>query len=245
MHFYIKETFVLLVISLILFSSVKSESDCEIVINEINIIDPQKPNKNEYIELKSTCNMEVSLRGYKLIGFNCQTETGTIDLIITLWNVRTNENGFFTIGGHEVSTADLKIPNDYIKFKNSFIPSIGSFTIKKNIRAIGLLYDKKQFNPFSDFVLTKKQPNIKITEEILVQLKNYLIDLVVFAENKACDKSTIFEKIKDDFVFKKYILREFPSNSKKDISLNRCAIESTLYWFSTRKIQIWKSDSRQ
>lgn len=58
-------------------------------------------------------------------------------------------------------------------------------------------------------------------------MKNYLIDLVVFAENKACDKCTIFEKIKDDFASKKYILREFPTNSKKDISLNRCAVESS------------------
>lgn len=147
MHFYIKGTIALLVISLIFFSSVKSESVCEIVINEINIIDPQSPKKSEFIELKSTCNVQIPLRGYKLIGFNCQTAIGTIDLVITLWNVRTNKNGFFTIGGSDVSTADLKIPNDYIKYKSSFnnnFPSIGGFLAKKNIRAIGLLYDKKK-----------------------------------------------------------------------------------------------------
>lgn len=39
---------------------------CEIFINEINIIDPKKPEKKEHIELKSTCDTEIALRGYKL-----------------------------------------------------------------------------------------------------------------------------------------------------------------------------------
>lgn len=229
MHFYIKATFYSLLISLVLVSFVRS--DCEIVINEINLSDPQKPEKQEYIELKSICDTEIPLRGYKLVGFNCQSESGTIDLIITLWNDRTDKNGFFTIGGSDVLSANLKIPNNYIRFKSHFedknTKSITEFFINKNLRAIGLLHDEKKLNSFSDFTLSKKQPSIKISDAIFVQLKNYLIDLVVYGENKACATCKLFEKINDEFALKKYILREFPINSEKNrITLNRCAAES-------------------
>lgn len=56
----------------------------EIIINETNMIDPKKPGKKEFIGMKSTDDNDAPLRGYKLIGFNCQSNTGTIDLIITL-----------------------------------------------------------------------------------------------------------------------------------------------------------------
>lgn len=225
MQFKIKATIQSLLISAFLFSLVQSE--CDIVINEINMADPHNFGKREFIELKSTCGDNIPLRGYKLIGFNCQSTSGTIDLIVTLWNLRT-KNGFFTIGGHEVLTADLKVPSDYIKFKNSFDDKQGqtitSFFAKKDLRAIGLLYDKEKTNSFKDFTLPKK--NSKINDAIIDQMKKYLIDLVVFGEKKSCDKCKIFERINHEFTAKKYILREFP-NSNKDISLNRCAVEST------------------
>lgn len=63
--------------------------------------------------------MWLPLRGYKIIGFSCQSTSGTIDLIITLWNNRIDKNGFFTVG--DVSSADLKVPNDYIKFQSDFV----------------------------------------------------------------------------------------------------------------------------
>lgn len=230
MQFDIKAIFYSLLLSVFLVSCVKS--NCEVFINELNIIDPKKPANKEYIELKSSCGDEISLRGYKIIGFNCQSNTGTIDLVVTLWNSRVNKNGFFTIGGAEVPIADLKVPSDYIKFKSSFddrkVQSITNFLANKDLRAIGLLYDKKKINTFSDFSLSKKQQNIKINDAIIDQLKNHLIDLVVYGENKACDKCKLFERINDEFALKKFILREFPTNKvKKDMSLNRCAVEST------------------
>lgn len=76
------------------------ESNCDVVINEINVIDPKKPEKNEYIELKSSCGSDIPLRGYKIIGFNCQSRSGTIDFIVNLWNHRMNKNGFFTVATH-------------------------------------------------------------------------------------------------------------------------------------------------
>lgn len=69
MRFYIKTIIYSHLISVILIFF--ADSNCEIVINEINIVDPKKPEKAEYIELKSTCGTEIPLCGYKLIGFNC------------------------------------------------------------------------------------------------------------------------------------------------------------------------------
>lgn len=83
-------------------------------------------------------------------------------------------------------------------------------------------------NSFKKFALSKTQPNIKINREILEELKSYLIDLVVYGEDKACTRYSLFEEINSEFASKEYILREFPTNSaKEDISMNRCAIESS------------------
>lgn len=176
-----------------------------VVINELNIIDPKKPETHEFIELKSVNGESVSLRSYKIVGCNCKSSSGTIELVVTLWNQRTNENGFFTIGGSQVSEANLKVPNDYIRFRNSFapksVPSLSNFIINgnKDVQAIGLLYDDQRLNPFDEIVLTKKNNYIRIDDKITELLKKYLIDLVIYGETKACDKCNLFEIIHEDF----------------------------------------------
>lgn len=197
----------------VLISSVQCLFD--VIINEIQIVDPKKPEKKEFIELKSTSDSpNIALRGYKLIGFNCQSKTGTIDLVVTLWNQRMDKNGLFTIGGSDVSTANLKIPNEFTKCKSEFVgkQTISNLFGQKEVRAIGLLHDKN--NAFSNIILSKKTPNIKIDDGITNQLRNYLVGLVVYGDN-ACEKCSLFEKINDDFASKKYILREFPNSEKK------------------------------
>lgn len=227
MKFQMKTMFCSLLIISLSFASV--ECDCKVVINEVNVFDPQKPGNKEFIELKSTCDEDIALRSYKLIGFNCQSVSGTIDMIVTPWN-HLLKNGFFTIGGTEVSKADLKIPSDYIKLKSDFDTgkkvqqTITNFLMGKNVRAIGLLHDERKNNPFDKFKLSKKQPSIKIDDEILEQLKEYLEDLVVYGESNSCSKCEIFEKIKNEFS-QKYILRDF--TMKTDITLNRCTVQSS------------------
>lgn len=210
-------------------SVVYGQSDCKFSINELNIIDPKRPERNEFVELKSTCDAEIHLRGYKLIGFNCKGKSGSIDLIVTLWNSRTDKNGFFTIGGNGVSTAQLKVSDVMVKYRSGFNPKqssiMSNFLDNRDIRAIGLIYDMN--NPFTEFALTKKQSFIKITEPIIEKLKKYLIDLVIYAPKKECDKCELFEIIHEEFASQDYTLREFVMNKdKSDISLNRCAVES-------------------
>lgn len=177
---------------MIFFISVLLIYQCQssVVINEINIIDPKKPETHEFIELKSTNGNELSLRGYQVIGFNCKSSSATIELVVTLWNQRTSKDGFFTIGGSAVPEANLNVPNDYIRFRNSFMPnnvvSVFNFIVNGNndLNAIGLLYDSERWNPFEDIALTKKKNYIRIDDKITDLLKKYLVDLVIYGEKK-------------------------------------------------------------
>ena len=201
--------------------------NCKVVINEINTIDPKKPGSHEFIELKSTCDLSVPLRGYKLIGFECYGSTGKIGLVVNLWNERIKSR-FYTIGGTNVD-ADIKVPNDNIKFTNALstkkkVQSVTSFFTNQRLSAIGLLYGEKQ--PFNEIKLTEKKTEIVLNENIIDILKKSLVDMIVFGSKDSCDKCKAFEIIHEDFANKKYALREFPQNiQNEDISLNRCALE--------------------
>lgn len=219
---------------------ITAQCRCKAVINEINFIDPRKPETKEFIELKSTCEEDLPLRGYKLIGFNCQAKSGKVALVVSLWNERM-KNRFFTIGGSDVDTADLKIPDAKIRFKDGFpsknkVQQLTNFLSSENrLYAIGLLYGEKQV--FNEFKLTEKIRELVIDTKLIDILKKHLVDLVVYSENNACDKCTLFEDIHSDFFGKKYTLREFSTNiEKKDITLNRCALES--FGFIPEKFKI-------
>ena len=108
MQFHSKALCVLLFLSVCLFYLLQSS-------NKWNQCDrSKKAGKNEFIELKSTCGGVIPLRGYKIIGITGQSNAGTIDLVVTLWNERTDESGFCTIGGSEVSTANFRLPHEMV-----------------------------------------------------------------------------------------------------------------------------------
>lgn len=155
-------------------------SECGVVINELNKID-KIPESASFIELKSTCE-SVSLRGYKLIGFQCHGTTGKISLVANLWNART-KNRFYTIGGSEIDS-DMNIPSDNIKFTSGFksskktVQSVSNFFVQQKLNAIGLLYGEKQ--AFNEFKLSEQRNEIVINDEHIEILKKYLIDIVVY-----------------------------------------------------------------
>lgn len=63
---------------------------------------------------------------------------------------------------------------------------------------------KNKLNAFSvvvNFTISKKTPNIKIDDGIINQLRNYLVELVVYGDN-VCEKCSLFEKINNDFTSK-------------------------------------------
>lgn len=203
-----------------------------VVINELNIIDPEKPERHEFIELKSTQDdgQSIPLRGYKLVGLSAsETGTTTIELVVTLWNLKMSEKGFFTIGGNLVTEADIRIPSPYIKFRTSIFKSgqlsISNFlkNARKSLNAIGLLY---AFNdPFPDIKLESGSDALKVDDNIKNILKENLVDLVVYTKLGPMNKCDIYEEIYPQFVDREYTLREFPSAVGNDITLNRCTIE--------------------
>lgn len=225
-----KSFFIIIALVFGAFEFIYPTESAKVVINEVRLINPKRPGSTDFIELKQTAGKgnEMPLRGYKLIGFSCKATTGTIDTVATFWNSRMHYNGFFTIGGSEISTADIKIPNVMVKFQSSFSKGRNTLTsfltnVNPEMRAIALLYDEK--NSFGDISLTEKDNLLPISETIINTLKQYLVDLVVFAGNVPCDKSDLIEKIYSDFGQRKYVLREVKFNVADDeISLNRCTI---------------------
>lgn len=207
---------------------------CRVVINEVNIIDPKYFEAQDYVELRQTCvkGNEMSLKGYKLIGFSCKSMCGVIDTVATLWNLSMNKKGFLTIGGAQVSTADVKLPHIMVKTQSSFstikMHSMTNFlnNARVDVRAIGLLYDKD--NSFGDITLNNQDRVLPINDKLTETLEKYLIDLVVYVGDKStCDKCGLIERIHSDYGQRKYVLREVKTNlAFHDISLNRCAIEN-------------------
>lgn len=207
---------------------------CRLVINELNIINPKYVENNDYIELKQLFGQgnEMSMRGYKLIGFNCNAKSGTIDTVVSLWNFSTNKKGFFTIGGSDVKSADVNIPNEMIKTPSSFsrikMHSMSNYfgNVRSELRAFALLYEKD--NSFREIALNEKTKVLPINDKLVELLKKYLIDLVVYTGDKGtCDKCELIERIYSEYGQRKYVLRETKSNlANNDISLNRCASEN-------------------
>lgn len=225
-----------IILILFVFSFIGSiKCNCKVVINEINLVDSKNPKETDYIELKQTCSAgdRMSLKGYKLIGFSCKSNSGIIDIVGTLWNFRMNKTGFFTIGGSKIENTDVKIPNVMIKSASSFSKvkmnslSTNFLTISNTeVRAIGLLFDEGNF--FKDIVLQEKKQFLPIKEKITDTLQKYLVDLVVYAGKVPCNKCEFIEKIHSDFFERKYVLRDMQFNlDNNEVTLNRCTIENT------------------
>lgn len=222
----------IILVPLAFISRIECANDCKVVINEVNINDPRKPETREFIELRSSCNQATTLQGYKLIGITGGTRPDTlpmIELVVTLWNQHINEFGFFTVGGSEVYEADLRIPNQYIKFRQSFFPgtvsSISNFIVNgnKNINAIALLYGPHE--TFADIKLTKQINHIPLQGRVKALVQKHLVDLVVYSKMYDSNRCDIYEELCPEFVNRKYVLREFNAPDK-DYTLNRCALES-------------------
>lgn len=239
--------FVLLVLQCYITTFAQRRRD--VVINEINVIDPFKPEKREFIELKSTIPVPkgktVALRGYKVVGISAGDNGAEIELVVQLWNAAIGEKGYYTIGGTAVPEANLKVPNDFIQFRQQLIGS--SFSLfnmvnngNKRLNAIGLLYAKES-EKLSAFFLKGGQDVLKVDNDIKELLKKYLVDLVVYGKLDARERCNVYEYIYPDLIHKKrYALREFPLiRNDDDITLNRCTSEPN--GFMPEKFKIGKA----
>lgn len=234
---------------LLLLLAVVKICNCNVVINEINSMGPGTGSgrekhtgrhkgsffveKFEFVELWSVT-PNFSLKGYKLLGISAETRASkppTIELVVDLWAEKTDDNGFFVVGGRAVEKAQLKVPNENIMYREMFSNEprqllLSNFLLNgwSKPKAIVLLY--KENERFRDLTLKKTSTFININDEVLNTITENLADMVVYAEKAGVERCNIFEQIQPRFANTNYMLREF-DRGNKDNSLNRCSVEMT------------------
>lgn len=188
--------------------------------NEIFLKNSGMLGSKEFIELKSVeAKKARNLQYHKIIGIVFDTILGkpTIDLVINLHNFKTNERGFFTVGGKNIIDADLRDGNEpkglqgMVKYKGS---SLYRGTLDKDKLPYGLLMviDKTMSIKFSS-----QSKAIDTTLEHII--KDGIIDLVVFRhESSGAEYHSFFENIFPPFREKRYTLR----GTSLEMSLSRC-----------------------
>lgn len=97
-------------------------AECNLVINEIQLNNPVKPDKNDFIELKLYCSgveKIPSLQGYFIIAISGNPAGHPIiELSASLWNSKMKKGGYFVIGGTSLKNKDLSINSSFVTFRD-------------------------------------------------------------------------------------------------------------------------------
>lgn len=227
-------------IALILFGiAICNAEECSAVLNEINSGSPAVFTNQDFIELKMFCDgvpKSKSLQGYKLIGIstgNQNSDKMTIELVVNLWNSKSNNNGFLTIGTKKVKNSEIDTESQYMNYRNKFSGDtnvIQSFLNagQKNLHAIALIY-KKSYS-FPELVINKKKPYLIINDKIKELIRNNIVDLIVYGRKAPYDNCVLFSNLCSDYAKKDYVLREFDNNKDNiDRTLNRCSLDTSAF----------------
>lgn len=224
--------------------------ECSVIINEINAmgtgtgVNREKykgrrgwffVEKHDFIELWSE-EPDFLLNGFKLLGVSVEklNKPPTVELVVDLWDQKTDENGFFVVGGPSVKEANLKVSEQtkkIIMYRDMFNKQPSQLRMSNFLlngwsgpKAIVLIYKKNE--RFKDFTIKETSTFITIDDTVLNIIQDNLVDMVVYAENAKVERCNIFEQIQPRFVNINYMLREF-DRGDRDNSLNRCSIETT------------------
>jgi len=131
-------------------------------------------------------------------------------MIIDLNGEMTDENGFFVVGGSDLTSANLKCPNDKIKFKHQLTTGTWKNMMTNGDRfpvGIALVY-VNEVVPM--LVLNDLTPYIVIRDNIWIdKLAKITVDLVVYARKAQSNRCLIYEKIRSEFRKSNYIFRDF------------------------------------
>lgn len=216
-----------------LLQTKSSESDCNVIINEADIDNLEKLERNEFIELKSYCDQAEAgnypLRSLKVIGITAKNNrVPTIDLVATLWNERTDNSGYYVIGGLGIENANMKINSDYIKCRKKLVQnSMNNFLTNGNDELHAILLLNGKSSPLSTIVLTTQRPVLPISQDVLKVLNEFTVDMIVYGRRAPSERCDIFEQIYPDFTNMKYALRDYDTETGTiEYSLNRCGAET-------------------
>jgi hypothetical protein len=178
--------------------------------------------KKNFIELKTTGETKtINLQYLKIVGitFDSIYQKPTIEMLIILHNFKTNEDGYFTVGGEQAENVDLKVNEiragymRMIRFSkdNSIIRSMKMDHFKLPY-GILLVYDN-----FNSIKFDSKP--VLIDSNLEKAIIDGLIDLVVFrAEMTGITSYSFFEKIHEPYKNTQYVLKGFGILQ----SLSRC-----------------------
>jgi hypothetical protein len=238
--------------------SINSGQLCQVIFNEINAVDPTKPEKNEFIELIEVCaeksqqelllNNNIfngvskkSLQGYKILGISSHKENEyKINLIANLWNFALNEDGYFLLGGINVPNVNMNISNQNVKTFTKLTKgalSLTSFLQNGNQHPamVALVYSP---DGLPNLNLTVKTPFLKLSL-FKHEIKSHLVDLIIYGRRTSISHCESFEDLYDGYNKERnYILHEYDimEGWNKDTSLNRCSARTDAFSPETFKL---------
>lgn len=209
---------------------------CNLLINEINTDDPGTIEKQNYLEFVSFCDgvrRSVSLQNYYVIGIStgtANTKQMTIELVVDLWNIKTNDQGILAVCAPSVSNCDITIPNSVVHFRNEFAKNQRTLfnfmsTANNSIHAIAILYSTQSLS--KDLILSQSKPFIKIDDRMKSIIKSNLVDMVVYSSKASHDNCEPFLDSYCDSQGIKYVEKEKDNDMERtDYTLNCCTIET-------------------
>lgn len=117
----------------------------------------------------------------------------TIDLVISLWNSKTNEQGIFTCGTASTPDVDMLITDPFFVYRNKFTANTQSlymaFLNKANKHLRAIVY--KRGYSFPELVINAKKLFITVNREIEELLKGNLVDLIVYGRKATTTTTSV------------------------------------------------------
>ena len=128
-------------------------------------------------------------------------------MVIDLAEQTIDRNGYFVIGGKDVSNAQLKVPNPAIMSRNIIIGGENqNFLTNGNEYPIGLLL--LYSTDYIPLELSKELPQIFV-KPWLNEIKIWAKDMICYAKKAHSDRCLIYDQIHPSFVDLKYTNRQF------------------------------------
>lgn len=136
------------------------------------------------------------LRGYFLVLLRNEEYFGhgIIELTATLYNVRTNSDGYFVLGGEGLSRKSMAF-NDVVVKSTRVLDKQMTDVIPNGSKAaysVMLLYNKEG-GSFSSLKLTQTKKILRVNNKIFTVLRNTVKNMVVYAGRSPINRCSNFD----------------------------------------------------
>jgi hypothetical protein len=196
-------------------------------INEFALKNSACLDGKSFIELKSRVS-EMKLEDYKLVGITLNQfrphGSASIDMVIELNQFKTDNAGFWTVGGSSINEASYRKEDNRPGWQNMIKDRCNTWVRSRNYNMNEVYY-----RPYALLLLFDPQRTFKfqaspkaLTPEDIIRISKLVYDMYAFREEVAGDwTAEAYENIYYPYKENRYILSPFKS---KD-SLSRCDFE--------------------